>query len=549
MDTQVSQRVNKLYQQLNVLQEFIELKFGSDYKEFQKFKAANPTKVKMVVEVDSSNLNFDPRPNQSLLPHWDNNVAGDEGDVKVEIVTRDDDDDDDDDDGDEDDLAVGQDPLINSGPSIIYGNNCSPGTSAANNLSLLGPYNADEMDNYKQVLMWHIESSQQLSDLVCDVNAKNYVEAATASTLIKEFVGKLVQIKGDSPSSREQKLFAMAIVEIIPAWRYPGTPDGIDILYDEVNRSGLIQAKLRNIHKSMKSNNRTAEPPRKRSIVDSGGPKAKKPAKVVEELPPMPTTDFQPLIQQLNAACPQTGFLEIKKLMSETLAHRNHLRRTNNDAILKLYPKFKHCNFLVNFEFSLLFQDASHKFLQIWPKFAKRLLDHVKQIKQTPAMAKFFATEADKWDESILALLTLLQFIPPAAQGKGKGGRAKIEDARDLVVTFYPTGTPYHSILDTWKAEKTQPNLVCMGTSTSTISSYFIISDRTMIPIEATTSTEAIDTLFKTHYVFAAEYDKNLVGLWKFIQVYIYQLDVTTTNLPRKVKEVFAQLSGYMGTE
>lgn len=70
-----------------------------------------------------------------------------------------------------------------------------------------------------------------------------------------------------------------------------------------------------------------------------------------------------------------------------------------------------------------------------------------------------------------------------------------------------------------------------------------------MIPIEATTSTEAIDTLFKTHYVFAAEYDKNLVGLWKFIQVYIYQLDVTTTNLPRKVKEVFAQLSGYMGTE
>lgn len=30
MDTQVSQRVNKLYQQLNVLQEFIELKFGKN---------------------------------------------------------------------------------------------------------------------------------------------------------------------------------------------------------------------------------------------------------------------------------------------------------------------------------------------------------------------------------------------------------------------------------------------------------------------------------------------------------------------------------------
>lgn len=53
----------------------------------------------------------------------------------------------------------------------------------------------------------------------------------------------------------------------------------------------------------------------------------------------------------------------------------------------------------------------------------------------------------DKWDESILALLTLLQFIPPAAQGKGKGGRAKIEDARDLVVTFYPVRNNFNYYL------------------------------------------------------------------------------------------------------
>jgi len=31
----------------------------------------------------------------------------------------------------------------------------------------------------------------------------------------------------------------------------------------------------------------------------------------------------------------------------------------------------------------------------------------------------------------------LLQLIPPTPQGKGKGSRAKIEDARDLIISFY----------------------------------------------------------------------------------------------------------------
>ena len=108
------------------------------------------------------------------------------------------------------------------------------------------------------------------------------------------------------------------------------------------------------------------------------------------------------------------------------------------------------------------------------------------------------------------------------------------------------TGTPYQSILDTWKPEKTQPNLVCIGDTPSNISSYFIVCDRMILPIDAKDSTEAIDSLFKCHYVVGTEYDKNLVGLWKFIQVFIYKLEVSATTLPRKVKEVFAQFSSFL---
>lgn len=52
---------------------------------------------------------------------------------------------------------------------------------------------------------------------------------------------------------------------------------------------------------------------------------------------------------------------------------------------------------------------------------------HFKNLKQ----------KLGKWDESVTALFTLLQLIPPAAQGKGKGSRSTIEDARDLLISFY----------------------------------------------------------------------------------------------------------------
>lgn len=105
------------------------------------------------------------------------------------------------------------------------------------------------------------------------------------------------------------------------------------------------------------------------------------------------------------------------------------------------------------------------------------------------------------------------------------------------------SGTPLQSVLDTWRDEKSQPNLVCLGDNSKDLSSFFIICDRKILPISATNSAEAIDTLFKAHYVFATEYDKNLAGLWKFIQVYLYKLDLESTLLPRKVKQVYSQLA------
>lgn len=90
---------------------------------------------------------------------------------------------------------------------------------------------------------------------------------------------------------------------------------------------------------------------------------------------------------------------------------------------------------------------------------------------------------------------------------------------------------------------------MCIGETPLNIVAYFIVCDRVIIPIDSKTSTEAIDSLFKCHYVVGTEYDKNLVGVWKFIQVYLYKLDVNSTVLPRKAKEVFGQLSSFFGID
>lgn len=73
--------------------------------------------------------------------------------------------------------------------------------------------------------------------------------------------------------------------------------------------------------------------------------------------------------------------------------------------------------------------------------------------------------------------------------------------------------------------------------------------DRLLLPISAKNSAEAIDTLFKSHFVIGTQYDTNLIGLWKFLQVYLYKLHVESTELPRKVKGVYTQLFGILNTE
>ncbi|OXA54642.1 hypothetical protein Fcan01_11300 [Folsomia candida] len=331
-----------------------------------------------------------------------------------------------------------------------------------------------------------------------------------------------------SPTSKDQKTFAKAIFLVIPSWRYPGSADGTDTLFDQIGRGGLIQGRLRHIHRSL--NKDTPKVLRKRALPRTED-SSQKPVFVESEV----ADDLMlALIRKLSGLCPKTEEQEIKRLMHATLPHRSILRQTNQLEILNTYKKFLECDFLINFEFSLMHENSVENFVDIWSAAAPKIRQKGPEINKTPALQKFFLEESSKFFSVDRGT---------APQGQGRGSRSNIGDAKELLISFFKVGTPLQSILDTWPDRKIQPNLVYLGDNKKDITSFFIVCDRKIMPIAAVNTVQAIDCLFKSHYVFATEYDKNLSGFWKFIQVYLYKLDVETTRLPRKVKEVYSQLA------
>ncbi|OXA48782.1 hypothetical protein Fcan01_16137 [Folsomia candida] len=182
-------------------------------------------------------------------------------------------------------------------------------------------------------------------------------------------------------------------------WKYSLSTEGIDILFDEINRK------------------------------KNGGPAAKVSKQVSADI----TSFDETLVTELNSSTSKGGGpADIKQLMEKTISHRNHLRSVGDNSILKTYTKFAECDFM-----------------------------------------------------EIGALLILLHLIPPTAQGKGKGGRCKIDGAKGRIITFHK------SIIDTWNKETTQPNLLCLGESTANLSTFFVICDGVLIPVGAQNTTES----------------------------------------------------------
>lgn len=71
-----------------------------------------------------------------------------------------------------------------------------------------------------------------------------------------------------------------------------------------------------------------------------------------------------------------------------------------------------------------------------------------------------------------------------------------------------------------------QPYLLAMGNGQDGIDNYYIALDSKLIPCQTEGSLDALDELFKVHYVFNISYANALISFYTFLQTTVYNIDV-----------------------
>lgn len=115
-------------------------------------------------------------------------------------------------------------------------------------------------------------------------------------------------------------------------------------MFDQLGRGGLIQARLRHVHKSLNKDKPKVQRKRGTPKTDDSSPKRAAVGSDVTEN----SAEYLVLIQKLSGLCPKTAENEIKQWMTETLPHRSALTLSNQLNILNTYNKFTDCNYLVS---------------------------------------------------------------------------------------------------------------------------------------------------------------------------------------------------------
>lgn len=116
------------------------------------------------------------------------------------------------------------------------------------------------------------------------------------------------------------------------------------------------------------------------------------------------------------------------------------------------------------------------------------------------------------------------------------------------VITYYyyfenlfQLNTPLSEVIENRRT--LQPFLVAQGSNKGAVSQFNIVFDGKCVPCAPLcSSTTAIASLFKCHYVFNITYDPCLKPFWEFIQSYYYVIDTDNVRYTPKMAELRSRL-------
>lgn len=93
----------------------------------------------------------------------------------------------------------------------------------------------------------------------------------------------------------------------------------------------------------------------------------------------------------------------------------------------------------------------------------------------------------------------------------------------------------------------THPYIIAEGDNKSAISQYHLCIERELIILPGNfTFIEAVDLLFKSHYVFGQHFADSLKTFWTFIAYYFYEIEDAGT-ITSRIKEISCKLDQITG--
>ncbi|XP_033646840.1 uncharacterized protein LOC117306346 [Asterias rubens] len=180
--------------------------------------------------------------------------------------------------------------------------------------------------------------------------------------------------------------------------------------------------------------------------------------------------------------------------------------------------------FGIDQDFQSTHSDASNCLLRRWVGHAHALLAYGSNCKSEGVrmiIQDYNAQIKESSDEltALYGFLVLLRLLP--SYNTKKKGRTSCQDVEDLLVKFHEVGT---SAADALKDGATkQPTLLAFGSKTSIEQIILKIEDYGFT-LPSSNIVPAVDTLFKSHYVFNLEYSAQLENFFVYLQSELYGL-------------------------
>ncbi|XP_073713147.1 uncharacterized protein [Misgurnus anguillicaudatus] len=244
---------------------------------------------------------------------------------------------------------------------------------------------------------------------------------------------------------------------------------------------------------------------------------------------------------------------QVAAKMKSTFQYRQKMIHDpeKSSSVISLFPRFLDTKGLVLQDFELLFGvETASKLLEKWDSCLKqKVIQEAKALTQSLHLSCLIQSAelqcntshgATDWDSEMSSLLLLVYLLPPPSSGNKKVVKISVREAVDRVVKFHKSCCSFEEVLGS--TQTTQPYILAVGTSKSSIHEYYIVLDGQLIPCMAKSSLSAFDELFKTHYVFGISYDAALHNMFTFLQTTIYNIDVGITHESPRIGDLRAKV-------